>query len=67
MTGKCDEMATRQSFDINGRMVHDISSTGCCIDIITRLVIDYEVLSKYCRLCDQKEMKLGNDSVTFSN
>lgn len=41
------------------------NGVGCCIDVVTGLVIDFEVLSKYCRLCSQKEVKLGKESVAF--
>lgn len=28
---------------------------GCVIEVVTGLVIDYEVISKYCRVCQKKK------------
>lgn len=30
---------------------------GCCIEVLTGLVIDFEVLSKFCNLCDKMKRK----------
>ena len=38
---------------------------GCVIDIFTGLVIDYEVLSKYCHTCTITEKQLGKESPEF--
>lgn len=37
------------------------NGVGCCIDVITGLVVDYEVLSKYCRVCDKMQLGSGTD------
>lgn len=41
------------------------NGVGCCVEVVTGLVIDFEVLSKYCRLCEVKKMKFGQNSVEF--
>ena len=38
---------------------------GCVIDVLTGLVIDYEVLSKYCRMCVITGEDLGSDTPEF--
>lgn len=38
---------------------------GCIIEVLTGLVIDYEVLSKYCRVCEAKKKKTSEDSDEF--
>jgi hypothetical protein len=38
---------------------------GCVIDVLTGLVVDYEVLSKYCHMCMITERDLGSDSPEF--
>lgn len=35
---------------------------GCVVEVITGLVIDFEVISKYCRGCQTKMSQLGEDS-----
>ena len=39
---------------------------GCVIELTTGYVIDYEVLSKYCRACSMTEKELGADSPEFA-
>lgn len=43
------------------------NGVGCCVEVLTGLVIDYEVLSKYCRICELMKIKLGKDSDEFKN
>lgn len=38
---------------------------GCCIEVITGLVIDFEVLSKFCSLCEQNKELYGDGSEVF--
>lgn len=38
---------------------------GCVIEVITGLVIDFEVISKFCRICQQKASKLNEDSEEY--
>lgn len=38
---------------------------GCVIDVITGLVIDFEVLSKYCRVCETQKRKTSEESDEF--
>lgn len=38
---------------------------GCVIELITGLVIDFEVISKYCRVCEKKKSELGEDSEEY--
>ena len=38
---------------------------GVCIKVMTRLVIDFETLSKYCRKCDMMKNKTKDDTETF--
>lgn len=38
---------------------------GCCIEVITGLVIDFEILSKYCKRCQEKKKQTLGDSNTF--
>lgn len=38
---------------------------GICIEVMTRLVIDFETLSKYCRKCDMMKNKTKGDTETF--
>ncbi|XP_054260040.1 uncharacterized protein LOC128984722 [Macrosteles quadrilineatus] len=39
---------------------------GCVIEVVTGLVIDYVVLSKYCRICQRKISELGRNSPQFN-
>lgn len=39
---------------------------GFVIDVMTGLVIDFQVLSKYCHMCVQAEKDLGKDSPEFA-
>lgn len=41
------------------------NGVGCCIDVVTGLVIDYEVLSKYCKSCDAIKKNLGKGTINF--
>lgn len=38
---------------------------GCIIEVITGLVVDYEVLSKYCRVCERKRTEINEESDEF--
>lgn len=38
---------------------------GCVIDVLTGLVVDYEVMSKYCHLCVRAATDLEADSPDF--
>lgn len=38
---------------------------GCCIELTTGLVIDVEVISKYCRLCESMGQKLKDSPQQF--
>ena len=38
---------------------------GAVIDVQTGLVLDYEVLSKYCQVCTKKQKQLGSDSEEY--
>lgn len=38
---------------------------GCCIEMTTGLVIDFEVLSKYCRSCDIMSNKLKDQPIVL--
>lgn len=38
---------------------------GCIIELITGLVIDYEILCKYCRVCAKKNIELDVESDEF--
>lgn len=38
---------------------------GFVIELYTGIVIDYEILSKYCRLCTDKEKSMGENSEQF--
>lgn len=38
---------------------------GCCIEVTTVHVIDIEVLSKYCGVCERKKTLLGKNSKEF--
>ena len=38
---------------------------GCVVDILTGLVIDFEILSKYCHVCSLSERQLGRESPEF--
>lgn len=38
---------------------------GCVIEVITGLVIDYVVLSKYCRVCQKKKTEVDENSPQF--
>lgn len=38
---------------------------GCVIDILTGLIIDYEVLPKYCHACVISERQIGKESPEF--
>lgn len=40
-------------------------SVGCVIEVITGLVIDFEVISKYCRVCQTKITELGENSIEY--
>lgn len=40
-------------------------SIGCVIDVLTGLVIDYDILSKYCHACVCASNDLGSDSPEF--
>lgn len=40
---------------------------GCCIDMTTGLVIDFEVLSKYCRSCEIMKTKLKDKPIELEN
>ena len=37
------------------------------IDVLTGLVVDYVVLSKYCHACGMKKTELGTDYEAFQN
>ena len=39
---------------------------GCVIDVLTGYVIDYEVMSKLCRVCEQAKRDLGVGSPEFA-
>lgn len=39
---------------------------GCVIDILTGLVIDFEVISKYCHDCTKTAADLGNNSTEYA-
>lgn len=39
---------------------------GCVIDIQTGYVVDFHVMSKYCRECDYSRKELGDDSAEFN-
>lgn len=39
---------------------------GCVIEVITGLVIDYVVLSKYCRVCQQKKTEMKAPSPEYT-
>lgn len=39
---------------------------GCVIDVLIGLIIDYEILSKYCHLCSMVANDLGDDSPEYS-
>ena len=39
---------------------------GCVIDILTGLVIDFEVISKYCHTCSLTEKTLGKESPEYA-
>lgn len=34
------------------------NGVGCCVEVLTGMVIDYEVLTKYCRTCEAMKSKL---------
>lgn len=38
---------------------------GCVIDVLTGLVVDFEIMSKYCHACVITEKLLGKDSLEF--
>lgn len=38
---------------------------GCCIEVITGLVIDFEILSKYCKRCQLQKAKTKGDVDAF--
>ena len=40
---------------------------GIIIDVLTGLVIDYEIMSKYCGICSQKEKKISPTSEEYKN
>lgn len=38
---------------------------GCVVEVYTGLVVDYEILSKYCHMCTYTSNELGSDSPEF--
>lgn len=37
----------------------------CCIEVTTGLVMDFTIVSKFCNLCEQNKVLLGDHSVEF--
>lgn len=43
------------------------NGVGCVVDIVTGLVVDYEVLTKHCCQCEKMKRNLGTESVGYQN
>lgn len=38
---------------------------GCCIEVVTGLVVGFEILSKFCAICERKKTMLGESSIKY--
>ncbi|KAK3910283.1 Dextranase [Frankliniella fusca] len=57
------------SIDGSWQMRGHASSNGlvAAVDVLTGLVLDFEIMSKYCHMCQMQSSNLGEDSPEFSD
>ena len=67
-TASTDPLCITVSFDGSWHKRGHTSMYGVAavIDVLTGLVVDYVVLSKYCHACSMKKTALGSESEAFN-